>query len=76
MTPTAIKASQILLDKALPTLSSIDQTNITETPEASPEDIELMLRAYLAELKQRDPVAMRKLVEPELAVIDDTRRTA
>lgn len=69
MTPTAIKASQILLDKALPTLSSIDQTNITETPELGPDEIEAMLKGYLAELKQRDPVALRALVEPELVLV-------
>lgn len=71
LTPAQVKAYQILLDKSLPTLQSIDQTVITETPELSPDEIEAQLQAYLAELKATDPAALRRLVTPHLETVNE-----
>lgn len=49
MTPTQVKAAQILLDRVVPTMQSIDQTTTTETPELTPEQIESMLTEYVAQ---------------------------
>ena len=70
LTPVQVKAAQILLDKALPTLQSIDQTTTVETPEMSPDEIEAVLKDYLADLKKRDPAAVRKLIEPDLTLVE------
>lgn len=43
-----ISASKILLDKTIPNLSSVEQTNIDATGEASQEELEAKLRALVS----------------------------
>lgn len=43
-----ISASKILLDKTIPNLSSVEQTNIDGTAEASQEELEAKLRALVS----------------------------
>jgi hypothetical protein len=69
LTPTQTKAAQILLDKALPTLQSIDQTNHTETPELTVEEIDAQLSAYISDLRARDPARLKALTEPTLRLV-------
>lgn len=58
MTPSQVKACQVTLDRVLPTMQAIDQTNHTETPDLTPEEIEAQLRAYV---KGLDPAELMDL---------------
>lgn len=63
MSPTQVKAAQILLDKSLPTLQAIDQVIQVEAPPITPEEIEDMLKAMLRDMSHCDPEGFRQLLD-------------
>lgn len=63
MSPTQVKAAQILLDKSLPTLQAIENTQIEDKPELNPEDVERLLRDAIEELARHDPDGLKAMIE-------------
>lgn len=63
LTPTQIKASQILLDKSLPTLQAIESTQIEDKPELAAEDVEALLRDLIGDMARQDPDGLKALID-------------
>lgn len=58
MSPTQIRAAEILLDRALPKLSAVEQTNID--PAASMSESEIL--AQMADLAKKYPHILRQVM--------------
>lgn len=63
MTPAQTKAAQILLDKSLPTLQSIESTQIDEKPELAAEDVEALLKDLIADMARQDPQGLQAMID-------------
>lgn len=63
MTPTQIKAAQILLDKSLPTLQAIESTQIEDKPELAAEDVDALLRDLISDMARQDPEGLKALID-------------
>lgn len=70
LAPTQVKAAQILLDRVLPSMQSIDQTSHSETPELGPEELDALLGQYLRDMARKHPDQLMALIDqPALQVI-------
>ena len=63
MSPAQIKAAQILLDKSLPTLQSIESTQIEDKPELAAEDVEALLKDLIADMARQDPQGLQAMID-------------
>ena len=63
MSPTQIKASQILLDKSLPTLQAIESTQVEDKPEMSAEDVDQLLRDMIGDMARQDAQGLQQLID-------------
>lgn len=69
MLSSQVKAAQILLDKAMPTLQAIDANIRSEEPTASPEELQHQLGMIIRALPDDELERLRK-GDPALSVID------
>lgn len=55
MLPTQVKAAQVLLDRCVPSMQSIEAVTRTEQPELSPEQVQEQLRELALKMLKDDP---------------------
>jgi len=67
--PSQVKAIQILLDKALPTLQAIDATVRTEIPTLTPQELQIQLGQLLRAMPEDEIMRLRQGL-PSLKVIE------
>lgn len=68
--PTQVKAAQILLDRVVPTMQSIDQTNHTDQPELSPDELDSLLTKAVQDLARKDPEKLQAMLnQPKLVAV-------
>ena len=60
LSSTQVKAAQILLDRCVPTMQSIDQTTHSDSPELTPQQVEEMLQDAIADTAKRSPEVLRE----------------
>ena len=61
LSPARIKGIQILLDKSLPTLQSIDSHVTTDKPEMTPEQVDEELDSAIVDIIRHDPERITRL---------------
>ena len=72
MAPSQVKALQVVLDRVLPSMQSIDQTTHTDQPELTPAELDAMLGQAVRELARKDPDRLQALLEaPQLRVVSN-----
>ncbi len=70
MSPSAVNAAKALLDRVLPTMQSIDQTNHTDTPELTPDEIDAMLATAVRDMARKDPDKLKAMLDqPKLVAV-------
>ncbi len=62
LSSTQVKAAQILLDRCVPTMQSIDQTTHTDSPELTPQQVEEMLADAVKDMARRNPDELQAIV--------------
>ena len=63
MTPSQVKAAQILLDRVVPSMQSIEATTRTEEPAWTPEQVQAALREWANREALPPPVATIELAQ-------------
>lgn len=70
MSPSQVNAAKALLDRVLPTMQSIDQTNHTDQPELSPDELESLLTKAVQDMARKDPDKLREMLDqPRLVAV-------
>jgi len=70
MSPSRVKALQVVLDRVLPSMQSIDQTTHSDQPELSPDELDTMLTQAVRDMARKDPEKLRAMLDqPKLTVV-------
>lgn len=70
MTPSQVNAAKALLDRVLPTMQSIDQTNRTDEPEITPDQLDEMLTRAVQDMASKDPDKLKAMLDaPKMRLV-------